>query len=209
MAESLPELRLPVMEDCGEALPLTQLFPLETKELWLEIGFGAGEHLAHQAVNNPTVGFIGCELFVNGIASLLRHIEENKLVNVRIAQVEAGALLAELPDAAIHRAFALFSDPWPKKRHHKRRLIQPTMLAELARILADGAEFRFASDSGSFVRWTLAHIIGTPQFEWTAESAADWKVPPTDALETRYEAAARRAGRRPIHLTFRRRQRDT
>lgn len=183
-------------------------FPPGLRAVWLEIGFGAGEHLAWQAGHHPGVGFLGCEIFVNGIASLLRHIDERGLANVRIADAEATALLQALPTASIGRAFLLFPDPWPKKRHHKRRFVRAASLTELARVLTDSAELRFATDHGPYARWTLALALAHPAFDWPASAPDDWRRRPADWPETRYEAAARSAGRVPCYFTFRRRPRS-
>ena len=185
-------------------LDLGALFP-GGGPVWVEIGFGGGEHLAWQAEQHPETGFVGVELFVNGIASLLRHIDERRLSNVRVLAEEAGAVLAALPDAAVGRLFALFPDPWPKARHHKRRLIRPAILDEIARVLAPGAEFRFATDHGGYCRWTLARLLAHPGLAWPAETAADFRARPADWPATRYEQAAAAEGRPATYLTFVRR----
>ena len=173
--------------------------------VWVEIGFGGGEHLAWQAEHHPEAGFLGVELFVNGIASLLRYIDERRLGNVRILTEEARTVLAALPSASVGRLFALFPDPWPKARHHKRRLIQPAILDEIARVLAAGAQFRFATDHGGYCRWTLARVLAHDSFAWPAEAAADFRVRPSDWPATRYEKAAAAQGRSATYLTFVRR----
>lgn len=185
------------------------LFPPDLRDLCLEIGFGGGEHLARQAELHPETGFLGCDLFTNGIASLVRHIDERRLENVRIADVEATLLLAALPDACIGRVFLLFPDPWPKRRHHKRRFVQPAALDALARVLADDAEFRFATDHSPYARWTLALVLAHEAFAWPAETADDWRRRPPDWPETRYEAAAVAGGDRPVYFAFRRLPRGT
>ena len=174
------------------------------RPLWLEIGFGGGEHLAWQAEHNPGVEFLGCDLFLNGIASLLRHVQDRRLENVRMAECEATALLQALPDGAVARAFVLFPDPWPKKRHHKRRLMRRDTFDQFARTLAPGAELRFATDHGGYARLTLALALAHRSFTWPAMRREDWRERPSDWPETRYEAAARQAGRRPVFFTFRR-----
>ena len=201
----LPELRVPV--PLGGHLDLGDHIPPGLAAVWLEIGFGGGEHLAWQAESRPDVGFLGCELYVNGIASLIRHIDERGLANVRICDTEAMALLCALPDASIGRTFLLFPDPWPKKRHHKRRFVRAASLTELARVMADSAELRFATDDGPYARWTLAAALAHPAFDWPAEAPDDWRRRPADWPETRYEAAARTEGAHPVYFTFRRRPR--
>ena len=197
--EMLPLLRLP------EAIPkdLRALFPRPTREIWLEIGFGAGEHLAHQAGAHPDIGFIGCEPFVNGVAALLAAVTAENFDHIRIFDDDARMLLPRLPEASIARVFLLFPDPWPKTRHHKRRLVAPDTLDQLARIMAPDAELRFATDDPGYLRWTLARLTSHPAFRWTAEGPADWHNRWADAIPTRYEVK-RLAGHRPAYLTFRR-----
>jgi tRNA (guanine-N7-)-methyltransferase len=157
------------------------------REVWLEIGFGGGEHMAAQAAAHPDVLVLGAEPFQNGVASALRHVDEQGLANVRIHDGDARELMARLPDASVARAFILFPDPWPKGRHKKRRLVQAETVAELARILQPGARLRFASDWADYVDWTLERLVANPAFRWTAERADDWRVPPADHVTTRYE----------------------
>ncbi|MEK7245956.1 MAG: tRNA (guanosine(46)-N7)-methyltransferase TrmB, partial [Pseudomonadota bacterium] len=149
----LPALRVPLAPP-GRLDPAA-LFPFKPREIRLEIGFGAGEHLAHQAKANPAVGFIGCEVFVNGVAALLARVRAENLGNVRILDDDARLLFGRLPEASLDRVVALFSDPWPKTRHHRRRLIQRASLDEFARVLKGGGEFRFATDHMEYARWTL------------------------------------------------------
>jgi len=201
LRELLPQLEIQVPKD--GALDLAELFPGK-REVWLEVGFGGGEHLAWQAEQNPDIGLIGCEPFINGTAKLLSKIDDRGFENIRVLAGDARPLLENLPDACVGRAFLLFPDPWPKTRHHKRRFVQPRVLDELARVLKGGAEFRVASDIPGYVAWTLERVMPHPDFEWTAECAADWRVRPQDWSETRYEAKAIRAGRRPAYLKFRR-----
>jgi tRNA (guanine-N7-)-methyltransferase len=192
----LPQLRVDLAET--EALP---------RPLWLEIGFGAGEHLAAQAAARPDVTMLGCETFVNGIAGLLTQVEARKLGNVRVFPDDANLLLPMLPEAAVSRAFLLFLDPWPKSRHHKRRFVQPASLDHLARVLEDDAELRFASDHPGYVAWTLALAQQHPAFAWTARAPEDWRQRPDDAVMTRYEVKALGRGARCYYLTLRRRPR--
>ena len=206
MADLLPRVAVPLPAQ-GRLDP-AMLFASPPQGLWLEIGFGAGEHLAWQAAQHPEIGFIGAEVFVNGIAGLLSRVSEQGLGNVRVFHGDARDLLPVLPDAAIARAFILFPDPWPKSRHHRRRLIQPETLDELARVLADSAELRLATDDTGYLTWILAKATGHPEFRWLARHAADWRRRPADWPETRYEAKARQRGAQPVFLRFRRRPRS-
>ncbi|MBU2089286.1 MAG: tRNA (guanine(46)-N(7))-methyltransferase TrmB [Alphaproteobacteria bacterium] len=204
---ALPRHRLTLPEDPRQPLDPAALFDRPSSRLWIEVGFGGGEHLAAQAKARPDVDFIGFEPFVNGVASLLRYLEEEKIGNVRIHPDDARPVLERLPEASVDRFFLLFADPWPKKRHHFRRFIQPESLAVLSRLLGDGAELRIASDDMGLVRWMLAHLTDHPDFDWQARRPADWRIRPADAIETRYEAKALAEGRKPAYLTFRRRPR--
>jgi tRNA (guanine-N7-)-methyltransferase len=188
-------------------LDLFALFTPRPAGLWLEIGFGGGEHLAGQAAAHPELGLIGCEPFINGVGKLLIHVETQNLSNVRIHTDDARPLIEALPEACLDRTFVLFPDPWPKTRHHKRRFIQTATLDALARALADGAELRVATDIMAYARWTLVLALRHPDFEWLARSPADWRLPPPDWVPTRYEAKARAAGRTPVYLRFQRRPR--
>lgn len=176
-------------------------------QLWLEIGFGGGEHLAGQAEANPNIGIIGAEPFMDGVGSLLRHLDERNLSNVRVVADDSRPLLYKLVDACFDRAFLLFPDPWPKKRHAERRFIGPKNLALLARLLKDGAEFRVASDDMQYISWTLQHMHNHPDFEWLAEGPDDWRTPPADWVKTRYEQKALRQGKKCNYLRFRRKSR--
>ena len=173
-------------------------------DVWLEIGFGAGEHLARQAENNPGIGLIGAEPFVAGMAKLLSKIELAKLSNIRLYTEDARDILAALPDASLARVFILFPDPWPKTRHHKRRFIQMEMLDELARVMRPGAELLFATDDQSYLVWALERLSAHPAFAWRAGTAADWRARAADWPETRYEAKAVAAGRPCAYLSFNR-----
>jgi tRNA (guanine-N7-)-methyltransferase len=204
MAGLLPRLRVGLP---GQRLDPFALFPARPREVWLEIGFGSGEHLAEQAQRHPDVGVIGCEVFVNGVAALLDQIDRRGLANVRIFDDDARLLLPALPEACLARAFLLFPDPWPKTRHAKRRFVGAGNLALLARLLADGAEFRIATDDAGYVRWVLQQMAGFPDFAWRANGPADWRDPPAGWLETRYQRKAQAAARRPVFLCFERRPR--
>ncbi len=201
--ERLPEVRI-ALPDQGTVDP-RDFFTGRHRAIWLEIGFGAGEHLAWQAEQYPDIGFIGAEVFANGIASLLRHMQDRQLTNVRILPDDARLLLTRLQPGSIARVFVLFPDPWPKTRHRNRRLVQSQTLDSLAKIMQPGGELRFASDDPSYVSWTLLHLTRHPGFEWLAREPSDWRQRPADWPETRYEWKARGDGRRPTFLRFRRR----
>jgi tRNA (guanine-N7-)-methyltransferase len=172
-------------------------------EVWLEIGFGGGEHMAAQAALRPDVLVLGAEPFLNGVASALRHVDEAGLDNVRLREGDARQLLLDLPDGCLTRVFILFPDPWPKTRHHKRRLIQTDVIAELARTLKPGGRLRFATDWADYADWTLAKLTKSPDFKWLAERADDWRKPPTDHVTTRYEQK-RLGDCAPVFLDFER-----
>ena len=174
------------------------------KPVWLEIGFGGGEHMVHQAANNPDVGIIGCEPYINGVAMLLRKIGLAGVENTRIHPGDVRDLFDVLPKGSIQKAFLLYPDPWPKKRHHRRRAVTPEYLAPLHAVLADGAELRVATDIEDYVRQTMEEVPKAG-FEWLGERANDWREPWGDWLSTRYEQKALREGRTPHYMTFRKR----
>lgn len=200
VAALLPRLRLP---DAGPLDP-PALFPHPVSAVWLEIGFGGGEHLAAQARAHPEIGIIGCEPFVNGVAKLLRAVDDHALANVRIWDRDALEVLVRLPSASLARVYLLYPDPWPKRRQRKRRFVSDESLSEIARVLAPGGEFRFASDIDDYAGWTLVRAARCPGLRWTAERARDWTAPWPDWPGTRYEAKAVAQGRRPTYLGFRR-----
>lgn len=174
-------------------------------EVRLEIGFGGGEHLIEQAKADPRVGFIGSDAFVNGVAKALGAIDKYKLANVRLHFGDASELIEWLPTASLARIELLYPDPWPKRRHWKRRFVQDATVVALARILRTGGEFRFATDIADYADWTLVRMLRSPLFEWTAACADDWRKPWPGHVGTRYEAKALRAQRKPCYLVFRRR----
>ena len=198
----LPRLAL----DLGVPPPdnLASLFPAVVDDGRLEIGFGGAEHLIAQAQANGRTGFIGCEPFVNGMAKALVAIDELNLTNIRLHHGDAAELLAWLPAASIARVDLLYPDPWPKRRHWKRRFVSDANVAALARILRPGGEFRFATDWAHYAEWTLLRLLRSDDFSWTGERADDWRRPWPDFSGTRYEAKAAREGRVPTYLTFRR-----
>jgi tRNA (guanine-N7-)-methyltransferase len=170
----------------------------------LESGFGGGEHLIAEAERHPRTGFIGIEPFINGMAKALAAIEERKLENIRLHHGDATDMLAWLPAASLVRFDLLYPDPWPKRRHWKRRFVQDASVAAIARVVRPGGEFRFASDIADYVAWTLTRLMRSPDFTWTAEQADDWRKPWNGWSGTRYEAKAKREGRVPCYLIFRR-----
>ena len=194
-----------------ELLPSLAVGPETVRDgpVWLEVGFGGGEHLAWQATRNPGTLLIGAEPFLNGVAKLLGQIDEEGQSNIRVCHGDVRPLMTAMPDGALSRLFVLHPDPWPKTRHHKRRMISPPFLAEAARLLKPGCELRVASDIPDYVRWTLMqvqmHNRQSPDFLWTAETKADWTDRPEDWPQTRYEAKALREGRPPAYLRFIRR----
>lgn len=202
VAELLPQLRVP--EDPAVLANPASMFAGSVREVWLEIGFGGGEHLAWQAARNPDVGILGAEPFINGVAKLLSQIEEQQLSNIRILDDDIRPRMPQIADASVSRAFLLFPDPWPKARHHKRRFVNRQNLDQLHRILKPGAEFRVASDIDDYIRWTLREVTRHGGFEWTAEQPDDWRIRPADWPQTRYEAKALREGRNSAYLRFRR-----
>ena len=174
---------------------------LGSGETWLEIGFGGGEHLAEQAARHPHVRLLGAEPFLNGAASALRHIAARGLENVRLHVGDARDLLAALPDASLARVFILFPDPWPKARHRKRRLVNPAVAAELARVLRPGGALRFATDWADYAETALLALRAEPRLAWTARRADDWRTPPADHVTTRYEEK-RLGDCAPVFLDF-------
>jgi tRNA (guanine-N7-)-methyltransferase len=198
-----------LLESLGPALAIAQaafdpkgLAP-QAREVWLEAGFGAGEHLIAQAARRPDILVLGAEPFVNGFAACLAHIEDAGLTNVRLHRGDVRELMGWLPDASLDRIFVLFPDPWPKRRHKKRRLIEPSFIDAAARLLKPGGRLRFATDWADYADWTLERFLSAPQFRWTAEAADDWRRPPADHVSTRYEAK-RLGDCAPIWLEFER-----
>jgi len=198
----LPPLALPLGEPCPA--DVASLFATAPSSIWLEIGFGGGEHLAWQARANPHVGIIGCEVFEDGVVKLLSAIDTDGLENVRVSDEDARGVLRWLPAACLDRVFILFPDPWPKRRHVKRRLINRALLDELARVMRPGAELRIATDIGDYLRTLLMAFHGHSGFVWQAAAPGDWRERGADWPPTRYEAKAEREGRRSYFLRFRR-----
>ena len=198
---SVPNVSWDVNPDRAQ-LDLQALFG--QKDLWLEIGFGGGEHLVHQARSNPDVGIIGCEPFLNGVAMLLQKLRDTPCENVRIHPGDARHLFDVLPNESVSKAFLLYPDPWPKRRQHKRRFVSHETLDLITRALKPAGEFRFASDIDHYVGWTLSRILPRKDLVWQATRADDWRKPWAEWIRTRYEAKAIREGRVPSYLISRR-----
>jgi tRNA (guanine-N7-)-methyltransferase len=182
---------------------LQALFPIPVGEIQLEIGFGGGEWMVAQAQERPQTGFIGVEPFVNGMAKALAAVEKHQLRNIRLHFDDAISLLDWLPDKSLARIDLIHPDPWPKRRHWKRRFVQDAMVRELARVLRPGGEFRFVTDIADYTAWTLQRLVRSPHFTWTAECADDWRRAWPGFAATRYHAKAKREERASCFLIFR------
>jgi tRNA (guanine-N7-)-methyltransferase len=198
----LPHLAI----DIGAPAPpeLAMLFDPPVQAVRLEIGFGGGEHLVAEALAFPQTGFIGCEPYVNGMAKILKQIEAHNIGNIKLFAGDATELLAWAPPRSLDRIDLIHPDPWPKRRHWKRRFVQAANLAAMARVLKSGGEFCFVCDIDDYVAWTLAHLARSPDFVWLAERADDWRLPWPGYTITRYGQKAAREGRRATYLRFRR-----
>jgi tRNA (guanine-N7-)-methyltransferase len=201
MRDLLPQVALTIPPS-GQLDPRA-IFGGRDMPLWVEIGFGGGEHLAGQAERHPEIGFIGCEVFENGIAKLLALIMRSSIQNIRIFAEDGRLLIAALPPVSVDRVFILFPDPWPKRRHEGRRILSRETLDALARVMTDGAELRLATDDRDLLSWMLERATDHPAFEWLARHPCDWRERPPDWPPTRYEEKARTAGRRSVFLQFR------
>ncbi len=193
LATSLPKLSLDLSQ------PITP-----RGQTWLEIGFGGGEHLLWQARHNPDIDFIGCEPFEDGVIKVLAALDAEPASNIRLHMGDARDVLRALPDASIARCFILFPDPWPKRKHAKRRLVNAALLDSLARVLVPGAQLRIGTDIGGYARTVLEAYAGEPRFVWQAQGPNDWRVRPDDWPPTRYEAKAEAAGRQRYYFRFQR-----
>jgi tRNA (guanine-N7-)-methyltransferase len=198
--KALRRHHLELMEQLLPQLRVDLERPASDTETWLEIGFGGGEHLAHQAELHPDIQFIGAEPFINGVAKLLAEIERRNLINIRIHDDDARYLLQKFPDASLARTYLLYPDPWPKARQNKRRFVNAETLAHIARALKPHGLFLFASDIAEYVEWTLAEMAANPSFKLASNSAEPFE----NWVETRYEAKARRDGRVTRYLTYNR-----
>jgi tRNA (guanine-N7-)-methyltransferase len=201
IANLLPHLSI----DTDTPAPvLADMFDPPAQAMRIEIGFGGGEHLVAEAQKQPAFGFIGCEPYVNGMAKILAQIEANNIGNIRLFTGDAADLLAWLPSASLVRVDLIHPDPWPKRRHWKRRFVQDATVKELARVLKSGGEFRFVHDIDDYTAWTLAHLLRAPDFRWLAERADDWRLPWEGYTMTRYGRKAEREGRVANYLRFER-----
>jgi tRNA (guanine-N7-)-methyltransferase len=198
----LPHLALDIAAPAPARL--AELFDGDIEDVRLEIGFGGGEHLIAEAQAFPNIGFIGCEPYVNGMAKILTQIEAHNIGNIRLYAGDAAELLAWAPPQSLARLDLIHPDPWPKRRHWKRRFVNTGNIARLARVLRPGGEFRFATDWANYAEWTLLRLTQAREFAWTAERADDWRKPWHGFTQTRYEAKAIREGRVPCYLVFRR-----
>ncbi len=196
----LPRVALPREAEALRRLPT--LFAPAVRDVWLEIGFGGGEHLVWQARENPGIGFLGCEPFEDGVVKVLSAVDAHGIANIRVCADDARPLLRLLPEVSIGRVFVLFPDPWPKKRHHKRRLVSVETLRDLARAVRPGAELRIATDIPAYACAILLSVEEEGSFRWTASGADDWRRRPSDWPQTRYEAKALREGRRCYYFRF-------
>ncbi len=203
--EDLATLSLPNVswEENPERTSMDMKAQFGDHPVWLEVGFGGGEHMVHQAIQNPDVQILGCEPYINGVGMLLGKIRKAGVENITLHAGDARDVMDILPDGSIDRAFLLYPDPWPKKRHHRRRFVTPEHLDPLARCLKSGAIFRVATDIEDYVRQTLEQMTARGDFEWVAETAEDWRVAWPDWYSTRYEQKAFREGRTPHYMTFR------
>jgi len=203
LADVLPEVSVAISDP--PPWPLTRLFAPEVREVWLEIGFGGGEHLVWQARHNAEIGLIGCEPFQDGVVKLLSAMQEQGLANIRLFPDDARPLLRWLPETSIARAFVLFPDPWPKTRHRKRRLLSAGTLRNLARVMPSGAELRVATDIGDYAQWILLAVREEGSFSWRPTGPQDWRQRTADWPQTRYEQKAQQEGRQGYYLRFFRR----
>ena len=181
----LPQIEIELLETGG--LDGRDLIP-GANQIWLEIGFGGGEHVSGQALANPDIGILASEVFFEGVAKLLGQIEDSELNTIRLWPKDGRDLVSGLADNSVDRAFILFPDPWPKARHQKRRIIQPDFLSDLARVVKPGGQVRFATDVRSYADEALERFLEHPNYTWTAKTAADWREAPADHIQTRYQA---------------------
>lgn len=202
----LPEIEIKLPDQAVQSAPENH-FDISLKDHWLEIGFGKGEHLAVQAGSHPDIGVIGCEPFLNGVSGLVDLVDQQNLTNVRIYMDDARLLMDSLPDSSIGRAFILFPDPWPKARHHKRRIVSAGNIMVLSRILKDGAELRIGTDHMEYCRWIMAHMMENPDFIWQCDNPENWRSRPGDWPASRYEIKSLEQGRKSSYLRFIRRSR--
>jgi len=204
LEKALPGYRI-VLPPGTETVDPADWFNGVQSKIWLEVGFGGGEHLLEQARQRPDSAFLGCEPYFDGVAKLVQALDANGVDNVRIFMDDARLMLHRLPASCLAGVFILFSDPWPKKRHHKRRFVNPHVLDLIARAMAPGAELRIATDHNDYLVWILGHMQYADEFEWLARRPKDWQHRPPDWPATRYEQKAISARRDCIYLRYRRR----
>lgn len=201
----LPRLEIPVdsLKD-GVELTLADLFPDagHIKGLWMEVGFGNGEHLAALMDRYPDTAFLGVEPFVSGLSMFLKSIQDKRQTHIRVFSDDAMLLADHLPESCLDGIYILNPDPWPKKRHHKRRIVSTRNLDRMARVLKKGGKLIMATDVDDLADWMVTKAFGHSAFTWDAERAEDWRTPPADWIETRYEAKGRQAGRHQTYLFF-------
>lgn len=202
MEDLWPDIQINLPEN--SSLDLATLFLNSPTQIALEIGFGGGEHLAHQASLNPDMGFIGCEPFLNGVANLLQHVEKNSLKNIRIFKGDARVFLDALPSASLDHVFLLFPDPWPKARHNKRRFISPENLVKLARVLKPGGILQLATDHVDYFEWMVDHLEKCLDFKWLNPNSGEWGQEPHIWTQTRYQKKALTEGREARFLRYER-----
>jgi tRNA (guanine-N7-)-methyltransferase len=202
LASALPAVAIEIDLQQDQAIDVSALFSGKHGRFWLEIGFGKGEHLEYQAKANPNVGIIGCDPFINGVVGLLDRIEANDLDNVRIYPDDARNLMARLPEGCLDRVFLIHPDPWPKKRHARRRFVDRDNLDQLARIMADGAELRIGTDHADYAQTITSRMAERDDFIWLTENACDWHTAPADWPETRYASKAREQGNNCFYFRF-------
>ncbi|GHF16311.1 tRNA (guanine-N(7)-)-methyltransferase [Kordiimonas sediminis] len=202
MDDLLPSISVNLPEGDAAFDPVS-LFPA-AKKIWLEIGFGKGEHMAWQAERNPDVGFIGCEPYINGTVGLLSKIDEEGIDNIRVYADDARHVIWKLPDASVDRVFLLHPDPWRKRRHARRRFVNKHNLDDLARIIRPGGELRVGTDHAGYREWTAIQMSHRDDFVWQAERPSDWRIRPDDWCETRYEAKSLREGRPAVYFRYKR-----
>ncbi len=202
LADALPQVKIELPEKQGDVLDPASLFPFPIRAVWFEVGFGTGEHMAELARANPDIGFIGCEPFINGVSALLLKISDWGLKNIRIWPDDARLVLEVLKPASLDRFFILHPDPWPKKKHHKRRFVQTEILDIISEKMKSGAELRMATDDPGIAGWMLEKAWKHPNFSWLAHEAKDWRERPADWPETRYEQKGKEASSPPVYLRF-------
>lgn len=202
-SQALVETLLPKLKVSETALDVSDCFDQSYQAYHMEIGFGGGEHLAHMAKNYPNIGFIGCEPYINGIALLLKEIEKYDLKNIRIFRGDARVLLNQFKPESFEKLYVLFPDPWPKRKHHKKRLIGETMVALMVNSLKTGGYIQLATDHADYAGWMLRFMLEHNQLKWLADSKKDWQTPPKDWIETRYQQKAKKQGRDAVFFSFR------